>query len=403
MPPLRILYVASYYKPAFHYGGPVRSVATICEGLAQAGATVTVLTTNAGCERSNEIPIGQPVWVDRVRVSYHQLARGTPERLFYSPSLAESCRREVGEHDVVVLETLFTLPTGPVVAACRRGGIPYVVPPRGQLLPWALRQKALKKRIYLALVGRRYLDAAAALVCSDESERDAVAALRFKAPAVVVPNPVDTKSLRQLPPRGSMKRNLGIPPTHPVVLMLGRLHGVKNPDVALEMLGLVGRQDVHLVFAGPDEERYQPRLEHRAQALGCADRIHFTGLLVDEPRLEAFADSDLLVMPSRMESFGMAAVEAMAAGLPVLLSRDVPVGRWVEEAGAGRVVAASPQCLAAACEELLSQLSVLRAMGTNAQRLAQDRFDTDAVSRQMLALCESIAATGRPQPTEPRQ
>lgn len=393
---MRILYICSYYKPAYVYGGPAKSVASMCEALARQGAQVTVLTTNADGDASLNVPLEQPVDVDGVTVHYYPITKGLQRSFFYSPALARACEGMICEHDIAVLESFFTHPTGPAVKACRKLDKPYIIPQRGQLLPWALKQKSLKKQIYMALAGRYYLNHAAGLLCSDPAELEAMQKHRLKAPLFVIPNGIETSQWGSLPSRGALRERLGIPDTARVLLMLGRLHRVKNPELAVEMLGLLERQDVHLVFAGPDEEGYRTRLLATASVMGCAERLHFPGLLRDMSLLEAMADADLFLMPSRMESFGLAAVEAMACGLPVLLSENVPVGRWVEAASAGRQVQATPGAFAEACDEMLRDDLVLKEMGKRARLLAFQRFDIHKVAKQMLAQCQAILSHGKP-------
>lgn len=393
---MRILYISSFYKPAYIYGGPTRSISALCEGLARLGVSVTVMTTNANGAQPLDVPLRQPVNVDGVTVYYYPVVPGLPHMFFYSPQLARTCEGMIKEHDLVVLETFYTYPTGPVVKTCLRTKTPYIIPLRASLLPWTLSQKYLKKQLYLLLLGRHYLNHAAALQCSDLVERDALKSLRLKAPAFVIPNGLDTSIWKNLPTSGMLRRSLGIPAEDRILLMLGRLHRVKNPELAVEMLSLLRRSDTHLIFAGPDEEGYRPRLQARANVLGCGEMIHFTGLLAGDALLQAMADADLLVMPSVMESFGMAAVEAMAAGLPVLLSEHIPVGRWAAEAGAGRQVACTPEAFASACQEMLVDRQRLKEMGTQARILAAQRFDMSIIAQQMLAQCQAVISQGKP-------
>lgn len=395
---MRILYICSYYKPAYVYGGPAKSIAAMCEALVQQGAQVTVLTTNADGNKPLDVPLEGPVDVDGVTVHYYPITGFLPGTFFHSHALARACEGMVQEHDIAVLESFFTHPTGPAVKACRKWGKPYIIPQRGQLLPWALRQKPLKKQLYMALAGRYYLNHAAGLLCSDPVELEAMQAHHLKAPLFVIPNGIEIGKWTNLPRRGSLRGRLGIPDAAPVLLMLGRLHRVKNPELAVEMLGLLQRKDVHLVFAGPDEEGYQAKLTARASALGCAERLHFPGLLGGDSLLDVMADADLFLMPSRMESFGLAAVEAMAGGLPVLLSEHVPVGRWVDEAGAGMQVACTAEAFATACQEMLKDEKALKGMGARARALARQRFDINSVARQMLTQCQAILTQGKPLP-----
>jgi glycosyltransferase involved in cell wall biosynthesis len=122
-------------------------------------------------------------------------------------------------------------------------------------------------------------------------------------------------------------------------------------------------------------------------------------LLQGEKILQALADADLLLMPSAIqESFGMSALEALAAGVPILTSEGIPIGRWAEEAGAGLVVPCRSQDFARATRDLLSQPAQLQKMGERGRRLVKERFDLPVVARQMLAQFKAIITTGKPLP-----
>jgi len=399
---MKILYVTSYYSPAYVYGGPVKSVSSMCKALSSLGAEVTVFTTNANGMKRLEVPLEQEIQVEGVKVYYYPVVPFSPRSYFYCPKLAQACQKKTAQYDLVVLETLYTHAMGPVVAACLHANVPYIVSLRGQLLPWSLRQKKWKKRLYLALRGRPLLDRAAALHCTDYGEAGAAASLGLRSPAFTVPNGVDASRFCCLPERGGLRRDLGIPMDAAALLFLGRLHRKKRPDIAVEALaasqGLT--QEVHLVLAGPDDEGLASLLQAQAQRTGCASHLHITGLLQGEEVLQALTDTDLLLMPSepQSENFGMSAIEAMAAGLPILASAGVPVGRWAEEAGAGLVVPCRSQDFARATRDLLSQPAQLQKMGERGRRLVKERFDLPVVARQMLAQFQAVITTGKPLP-----
>lgn len=392
---LRVLCVVNYYKPAYVYGGPVQSISSMCEGLVKAGADVTVLTTDSNGSRRLNVPLGRPTYVDGVEAVYHSVVQVPPRSFFYSPRLAAACADDVRRHDVVILDALWTHVMGPAVRACRSAGVPYVLSLQGQLLPWALRQRWLRKRAYLRLRGRSYLKGAAALHCTDETEADAVRRLGIETPALVVPNGLHIERFARLPPRGELRRSLGIPAEAAVLLFLGRLHRKKRPEIAVETLAAARAKgiDAYLIIAGPDEERMSASLTAQASHRNCQDRLRIVGLLNAEQTLGALADADLLVMPSAPESenFGMSAVEAMAAGVPVLLSEGVPVGRCAEAAGAGCMVAATPDAFTEATTTLLLDPARLKRMGECGRALVRDRFDVSRTAATMLAALEAIA------------
>jgi glycosyltransferase involved in cell wall biosynthesis len=395
---MRILCVVSYYKPAYAYGGPVRSTSALCEGLAQLGARVTVLTTNANAGQPLAVPLNQPVCVEGVDVRYHRLRPGLPASFFYSPDLAAAVACSARHCDVALLDTFFTHAMGPAGRACRRAGVPYALSLRGQLLPRRLRYRRLKKAVYLRLAGRAYLDAATALHCTDIEEARAARHLGCRAPAFVVPNGLDLQPFQNLPPRGALRDQLGIPPQDGVLLFLGRLHPLKRPDLAVAALAaaMQGGLPAHLVLAGPDESGLFASLRQQAEQRGVGDRLHYLGLVQGAERLQALADADLMLMPSDSENFGNSAAEALAAGLPVLTSDRVPVGRWAEAAGAGRRAALNPEAFGAVARDMLADRPRLAEMGARGCVLAEREFALPAVAGRMLTVLEALVKTGRP-------
>jgi glycosyltransferase involved in cell wall biosynthesis len=197
-----------------------------------------------------------------------------------------------------------------------------------------------------------------------------------------------------------MRQRLNIPPDANLLLFLGRIHKKKRPDFAIE--ALAGAQSIpgetHLVLSGPDGMQLVPRLQAQAQQLGCVNRLHVTGLLKGEDLLSILADATLLLMPSEPESenFGMSAVEAMASGLPILVSTGVPVGNWAQKAGAGRAVACTSSAFRQMTCELLGSPAKLREMGQKGQVLAHEKFDIKIVAQQMLRQYRAIISSGRP-------
>jgi glycosyltransferase involved in cell wall biosynthesis len=299
----------------------------------------------------------------------------------------------------VLVEALWGHTLAVAAEACLTARVPYVVQLHGQLMPWALCHKRWKKRIYLGLFGKRYLDKAVALQCTDLAEAEAVARLRFRAPTLIVPNSIDALAYGHMPMRGALRQRLQIPDDAKLLLFLGRLSRIKRPDIAIDVVAAVhsSGQDAYLILAGPDEDSLIPILRSQAQALGCSDRVHFTGLLSTAEVTQVLADADLLLMPSEVEeNFGMSALEALAAGVPVLVSTGVPVGRWAQQAGAGTVVACETEAFRQAASRLLSSRNELRAMGERGRTLARDKFDISVVARHMLANFESLVTSDHP-------
>ncbi len=395
---MRLLVVCPYYKPAYVYGGPVQCFSDSCEGLVKLGVQVTVFTTNANGPALLNVPLGQPVDVDGVTVWYFPLALNGAG-FFYSLALTKAVKTHVAEFDLVVAASLWGYPLMPVASACNRAKVPYVIPTHGQLFPWALAKKSLKKKLYLELFARRYMNGAAAIQCTDPSEAEAVSRLKFRPPVFVVPNAIRASLFDAHQTRGGLRARFGIRQNATILICLGRIVHIKRPDIAVDVLAAARALDheTHLVIVGPDEEGLTQQLQARAASLGCNDKLHFTGLLGREAVVSALADADLLLMPSEItENFGLAALEAMAAGVPILVSDGIPIGRWAVEAGAGLSVPCTKEAFQKATLDLLSDPVRLRLMGDRGRELVRQIFDIEVVACQLLTQYQAIAETGQP-------
>ncbi len=386
---MKIVHVAGYYQPAREWGGPVRSVALLVEALGRAGASVEVLTTNArGSRRLCKEPPGTR-YVGGVPVTYCE-ASG-PRRFFFSADLTAEIWRRVSTADVVHIHGLWTYPVVAAARACERHRVPYVLSPRGSLDPWALRQKSLKKRAYLAVLERHTIRRAALLHFTTDDEH-ACAPSEFRSqPHVVVPNCLELDEAAS----EQTERALAVPE----ILILGRIHPMKGFDLlvpALRRLADAGRV-VDAVVAGNDENGYRAAVERLAAQHRVQHRIRFVGE-VDGPRKNAaLRRALLLVAPSYRENFGNAVAEAMALGLPVVVSERVGIAADIAEHGAGLVVPLDPAAIAAALERLLADPALRAAMGKRGRELVRTKYSKPAVAEAMLRSYEQILRQDRPE------
>lgn len=395
---MNILYICNYYKPAKVYGGPVQSVSGLCEGLVSNGVEVTVYTTNANGRGRLDVPLNQELNLNDVKVYYHPvLFNGY---YFLSHDMTVSILRNISNFDIVFVDTLWGYAFHSAAIACIKNKKPYIVPLHGQLQPWALRQNYLIKRIYLSLCAKLYMNRAAALHCTDYAEVKAAKHLEIKSPAFIVPNGIDTQKFNKLPTRGILRNRYQISQTAIVLLFLGRLTRIKRADIAIDVLAQTCSMGIntHLIIVGPDEEGIIEELQEHAKVLGCGERVHFTGLLEGNDLMAAYSDADIFIMPTEVqENFGMAALEAMAAGLPILVSEGVPVGRWAEKFGAGMVLPCQSAAFTEAVLELINTSNILIRFGEQGRLLAQRKFDISIISKEMYTQLNCILETGRPQ------
>lgn len=220
-------------------------------------------------------------------------------------------------------------------AAARAARQPFVLTVHGHLHREALRERFVSKRLYLALAGRAMLEQASAVLVTTPAEAAVVRrrAQRARvveiAPGLRVPDkpPVETDRVRRADE--TLK-----------VLYLGRLHPHKGLHLLVRAAAMIrsGGSDVALTVAGTGRTGYRRSVQRLADKLGLADRLRFVGLVDAERRAGLFRSADVFVLPSRSENFGFAVAEAMAAGVPVIVSDQVGLAHLVEQEQCGRVV-----------------------------------------------------------------
>lgn len=327
---LRILHYTGIYAPAWSYGGPTRSVSTLCEGLAEMGHQVSVFTTNAGLQDRADIPVGKPVRRGGVEVCYFPAAF---DRMgLQSRPLEAAVAEKAGEFDVIHVTGVWQ-PTSR--AACRaaiKAGRPYVCSPRGALGRYSFTQKPWKKWPYYWLWERSNLNGAAAAHYTSRMELEECARLGLRPPGFVVPNSVNLDSWRRDEVKGrAWRRAQGIADGEFVMLYAGRLHHKKGLDLLIEAAKeLPAGKSWRLVLVGYDEDGTGVQLARAFAEAGMADRLLILPGVEAEQLAAIYSAPDVFILPSRHENFGNVVVEALACGCPVMISDQVGAADQLE-------------------------------------------------------------------------
>jgi glycosyltransferase involved in cell wall biosynthesis len=304
-----------------------------------------------------------------------------------SPSLQRWLSAHLDDYDLLHVHALFSYPSTIAMALARRGGVPYLLRSIGQLDRWSLAQSARRKRWMLRLIERRNLEGAAAIHVTSEQESQEVEALGLRVPRLVIP-------LGVAMPQGlplSADRTVGEPVRF---LFLSRLHAKKRLEVLLEALAIVRRRHPgaawELRIAGSGDPDYTHRCQERAQALGVADRCRWLGFLEGEAKWEELRLADWFVLPSASENFGIAVVEALASGTPVVISPEVAVAPEVAAAGAGRICPGLPGPLADALGMSLQHPTLQQRNA--ARNLAGEKFSWSSLASRLAEAYTSLSA-----------
>ena len=373
-----IVHLTPYYAPAYAFGGVVRAVEGLVRTLAGRGHRVTVLTTDAhDLARHGVDPADERI--DGVRVlrapnAIYPLRRvnlSTPRGLARLAADVLAAADVLHVHEFRTTENLIVLPQAV------RQGVPIVLSPHGTLAT-ATGRGALK-RAWDRLLSPRMMRQIAAAV-GVHAEGAAGADARWPAAG---PSPRTAPNAHGIDPApyaaldgAAFRARWGLGDAV-VCLFLGRLHARKGVEALARAFQQVAGPHVRLVIAGPDEGML-PTLH----SLAAADpRIVLTGFLDGDARLGALAAADLFALPATGEGLSMAMLEAMAAGLPLLIAPGCHFPQ-AQSAGAGVIVPPEVEPLAAALRDLLADPARRQAMGAAARRLAVEHYAWDSIAAQ---------------------
>jgi len=380
---LRVLHAIPSISPL--RGGPSVGVRNITEALRRRGIEVDVLTTDDdGPEQRLDVAAGTVERLNGQRVRY--FPRQTARYGLSLPMLGW-LGRHVHDYDLVHTHGMFSFV--PLAAAwhARAAGVPYIMRPAGVLDSWGMKNKsAIVKRSSVRFLEGPLLRAAAAVHFMTDLERERAAHLGIGLRPVVVPLGFDFPAT----PAQSVPDELQAG-DKPVILYLSRLHPVKRVDLLLRAYAsLPQREDVVLAIAGDGEASFVASLKALAGELGIGGAVRWLGFASGARKQHLLSAATVFVLPSASENFGIAVIEAMNAGTPVIVTEAAGIAQLVRTTGAGLVTDGSLDSLQAALARLLADAE-LRAVLGRAGRLAVEReLSLDVFGARLESLYRSL-------------
>jgi glycosyltransferase involved in cell wall biosynthesis len=304
--------------------------------------------------------------------------------------------------EVVHMHGLWQGHTRRGAAAARRAGVPYLVAAHGMAEPWALKHKAIKKRVYTALIEGPNLRGASCLHALSRPEVGHLRGLAPEATVCFVPNGVDLAPFDDLPLREELEAE------HPelqgkfLLLFLGRLHVKKGLDLLARAMGTLSgsRPDLHLLLAGHDDGALSPFLD-QMETLGLSDRVTKLGHVSGESARRAWGAADAFVLPSYSEGFSMAILEALASRLPTLITTACHFPE-LGQAGGGIVVEPDEAGVTAGLREMLERSSKERQdLARRGRALVEASYTWDRQAEKLAGVYRWLAGGGtRPEAIE---
>lgn len=340
-------------------GGPVSYVIAASETLTAMGHQNWIMTREYTLSPSGaERPLSLPGWAHPLHFS-------------------QVVRNALKTSDVVHIHGLFAFDPWWLSLWCRLCGHPYILSTHGQLDEFGLQQGRFKKASFMTVVGRSMLRHAKAVVALSERERTNLCRWAAREKIRLIPPPLPMEALTNTLPVRVRQPKLRI-------LFLGRLHPVKGLPLLMEAVSMLaaGAVDCELHLVGDGEAAYVAALRRTAFQLGIEDKVIFHGFLSGDEKFQTALQADVGILPSLQESFGIACLEMMALGLPVVVSDRVALAPDITATGAGSVfpagdARAAADRLAAFQDEQFRQQKARRAAEWVKREFSKARFENN--------------------------
>jgi glycosyltransferase involved in cell wall biosynthesis len=314
-----------------------------------------------------------------------------PKRFTQSVQLGNWLRDNVRSYDLVEVHEIFTFPPVHAAAACRRGGTPYLLNTHGGLFASDLEKRKLLKALFRRPVLLPMLRDAAVLKTATQLEADEMITYGVCTRKAVLPLPVLAPAAGADGAR--FRRRHGIADGDIVALFMGRLDPVKNIDLLIAGTAAARKREprLKLVIAGSGDAAFEAKIRGWVKEHDAAEFVMFPGFITGADKADAYAAAQIYAQFSARENFSYTVADALAAGVPCLLSDRIGLAGPAGRAGAGLIVAPDLEQVIAGFEALLGRKAEWNVMAAAGRRLFARELSEPAAATALSALYNSIS------------
>lgn len=364
-------------------GGAAKVAYQLSAHLGKLGHQVTVVTTNYGWEAAR-FPAG-----DFELVVLPNLAAGFG--FYLSPQLVRWAHDHIENFDIIHMQTLRTFQNGVIHHFCRKLSLPYIISAHGTAPIFMQRQ--IPKKIYDWIIGRKLIEHAICMHAVSEVEVEQFNQIGIPHEKIsLIPNGLDVE-VEPIKPN-KKPANTDDQANGNRILFVGRLHPIKSVDVLIKACAMLPEPfSYQLVIAGPDEGALG-QWQSLTEKLGIQDKVTFTGPRYGEEKAVQFRRADLVVMPSAYEIFGLVPFEALAFGIPVIVSEGTGAGRLINKIDAGFLFPANDeQALSEAIIHALAHPEEAQQKVANGQSYIRAHLTWEAIINEYVTLYQELISS----------
>ena len=369
-------------------GGPSHAILETIAALNDLGIEAEIAATNDNGDTVLDVPLNKKVIYKGVPVWF--FPRFSPKvsairEFAFSAELTAWLWKNIKNYDLLHVHAIFSYSSTVAMAIARFKKVPYICRPIGQLCSWSLQQGKQKKKFYLDLVERANLNGSQALHFTSEQERQEASILYLKSQSFILPHGL---SVADLIPNAEQKlrQKYSLPDNEPIILFLSRIHPKKGLDYLIPALGKLNHKSFTFVLAGNGDAAYEQEITQLLQQHHMSDRTLRVGFVEGEEKNLLLQGSDLFALTSYSENFGVAVLEALAAGTPVLVTPGVALSVMLQQKDFGYVTDLNIDKIAKSLEACLDKRSQLDAFGIEAREFILQNYTWKTTAAKLVEL-----------------
>lgn len=389
---LKILHVIPSVSPV--RGGPSKAIFEMVASLqSNKNISVEIATTNDDGPNLLDVPLNQKVTYNGASVYFFNRFSPSvaPVREFsFSIGLTKWLWQNIQNYDLVHIHAIFSYPPTIAMAIARQKKVPYIVRPLGQLCEWSLEQSALRKKIYLGLIERKNLNNCQRLHLTSSQEQEECERLNLDSNSFILPHGLNL-SQQISDSRRLLREHFQLPQDEPIVLFLSRIHPKKGLDHLIPALKTIANRRFTFILAGNGEPDYEQQVKALIADNGLEQRTIMPGFVEGELKDLLLQGSDIFALTSYSENFGVAVLEALAAGTPALVTPGVALAAEVKNNQLGYVVAQNKDDIADALGTYLDTTSDLKdSLSYRAYDFVVNNYSWATISAKLKTIYQDI-------------
>ncbi|MFM6311967.1 MAG: glycosyltransferase [Dolichospermum sp.] len=394
---MKVLHVIPSVSPV--RGGPSQAVLEMVKVLRETGIDTEIATTNDHGTELLNVPL-------RKRTDYQQVpvwffSRFSPpisaiREFRFSYDFTIWLWQNIHNYELLHIHTIFCYTSTMAMIIAQWKKVPYIVRPCGMLCEWSLQQKKLKKELYLSLIEKTNLNHSISIHFTSISEQQEAAPLNLASANFIIPHGLTIPNT--IPDANQrLRQHFNLPLDQPIILFLSRLHPKKGLDYLIPALGKLSDYRFAFIIAGSGDPEYETEVKTLVKTHGIEQETHFTGFVKGEIKDLLIQGSDIFALTSYSENFGISVLEALGAGLPVLVTPGVALSDIIQQNQIGYVTELDVDAISTTIQRFLDNHKLAEKMGASygslryrARQFILDNYTWDKIALKMVSVYEDI-------------